>query len=137
MRSAKIIQEAFNLRSTVAVLGFALRTIGQMIEEGKLDELIKLHRSQSPRENFARNKSGRGGKEIEGNYSQNSKPNPFARPTKPEPESEKITSSEESTNEIAETNTGENLPEEPALEASLDSNDKSIEEKENKSTPNE
>ena len=33
MRSARALQEAFNLRSTVAVLGFALRTLGQMLED--------------------------------------------------------------------------------------------------------
>ena len=41
-------QEAFNLRSTVAVLGFALRTLGQMLEDGKLDSLISEYRSQNP-----------------------------------------------------------------------------------------
>ena len=30
MRSARALQEAFNLRSTVAVLGFAVRSLGQM-----------------------------------------------------------------------------------------------------------
>ena len=33
MRSARALQEAFNLRSTVAVLGFALRTLGQMLAD--------------------------------------------------------------------------------------------------------
>ena len=32
MRSARALQEAFNLRSTVAVLGFAVRSLGQMLE---------------------------------------------------------------------------------------------------------
>ena len=40
MRAARSLQEAFDLRSTVAVLGFAVRTLGQMLEEGKLEELI-------------------------------------------------------------------------------------------------
>ena len=39
IRAARVLQETFNLRSTVAVLGFALRTLAQMLEEGKLDEL--------------------------------------------------------------------------------------------------
>ena len=51
MRASRSIQEAFNLRSTVAVLGFAIRTLGQMLEEGKLDQLIAEYRSQSPRAN--------------------------------------------------------------------------------------
>ena len=49
MRSARALQEAFNLRSTVAVLGFALRTLGQMLEDGQLDELIEQQRNQAPR----------------------------------------------------------------------------------------
>ena len=47
MRASRAIQEAFNLRSTVAVLGFALRTLGQMLEDGKLDSLISEYRSQN------------------------------------------------------------------------------------------
>lgn len=46
MRSARALQEAFGLRSTVAVLGFALRTLGQQLEEGKLEELVSQHRAQ-------------------------------------------------------------------------------------------
>ena len=48
MRSARALQEAFNLRSTVAVLGFALRTLGQMLEDG---QLCLLYTSPSPRDN--------------------------------------------------------------------------------------
>jgi hypothetical protein len=62
MRSARALQEAFGLRSTVAVLGFALRTLGQQLEEGKLAELVELHRSQAP----ARGGSGDGGGRSEG-----------------------------------------------------------------------
>ena len=49
MRSARALQEAFNLRSTVAVLGFALRTLGQMLEDGQLEELIAQTVSGTPR----------------------------------------------------------------------------------------
>ncbi len=96
MRSARALQDAFNLRSTVAVLGFALRTLGQMLEEGKLDELIKEHRSQSPRKE-GRPKDSRGAAHFEGERTTSQKgarPNPFARPPKPEPsvqDSEKST----------------------------------------------
>ena len=48
MRSARALQDAFGLRSTVAVLGFALRTLGQQLEEGKLDELVAQSRAQAP-----------------------------------------------------------------------------------------
>lgn len=46
MRAARSLQEAFNLRSTVAVLGFAIRTLAQMLDEGKLAELVSQARSQ-------------------------------------------------------------------------------------------
>ena len=49
MRSARALQEALNLRSTVAVLGFAVRTLGQMLEDGKLDELVAQQRAQGNR----------------------------------------------------------------------------------------
>ena len=49
MRSVRALQEAFNLRSTVAVLGFAVRTLGQMLEDGKLDELVAQQRAQGNR----------------------------------------------------------------------------------------
>ena len=54
MRSARALQEALNLRSTVAVLGFAVRTLGQMLEEGKLEELVAEQRAQG-------NQGNRGG----------------------------------------------------------------------------
>jgi len=46
-RSALALQAAFGLRSTVSVLGFALRTLGQQLEEGKLENLVSEHRAQS------------------------------------------------------------------------------------------
>ncbi len=91
MRSARSLQEAFNLRSTVAVLGFSVRTLAQMLEEGKLDELIAQSRTQgSPGAN--RRSEGRQGSRRnrfnEDNQTTNrgeAKPNPFARPEKPQP----------------------------------------------------
>ena len=82
MRASRAIQEAFNLRSTVAVLGFALRTLGQMLEDGKLDSLISEYRSQNP--NFNRAQSESNGKKFHTNNKVTSKPDPFARPAKPE-----------------------------------------------------
>ena len=82
MRASRAIQEAFNLRSTVAVLGFALRTLGQMLEDGKLDSLISEYRSQNPNTN--RNQSESNGKKFHPNNKVTSKPDPFARPSKPE-----------------------------------------------------
>jgi hypothetical protein len=62
MRSARALQEAFGLRSTVAVLGFALRTLGQQLEEGKLEELAAQHRAQTG----SRSGSGAGSGQPEG-----------------------------------------------------------------------
>jgi hypothetical protein len=46
MKAARALQEAFGLRSPVAVLGFALRTLAQQLEEGKLDALVAQQRSE-------------------------------------------------------------------------------------------
>ena len=44
MQAARALQEAFQLRSTVAVLGFSVRTLAQMLEEGQLDALVAARR---------------------------------------------------------------------------------------------
>jgi len=81
MRAVRALQEAFNLRSTVAVLGFAVRALAQMLEEGQLTELIAQHRAQG---GGRRSEEGRG----EGNRDERNRtprPDPFARPAKPQP----------------------------------------------------
>ncbi|MFM7465975.1 MAG: hypothetical protein ACKO28_10995 [Cyanobium sp.] len=98
MRSARALQEAFGLRSTVAVLGFALRTLGQQLEEGKLDELAAQHRAQlGPRSGGGTGSArteGRqrpeGGRSAEGRWQEGrgsggraAKVDPFARPSRP------------------------------------------------------
>ena len=97
MRSARALQEAFNLRSTVAVLGFALRTLGQMLEDGQLDELIEQQRNQAPRgrrdgggrDGGGRDGGGRGRRsDDDRSGGRSSRPDPFARPAKPQPEPE-------------------------------------------------
>ena len=92
MRSARALQEAFNLRSTVAVLGFALRTLGQMLEDGQLGELIEQQRNQAPRgrrEGGGRDGGGRGRRLDDVRQGgRGSRPDPFARPSKPQPEPE-------------------------------------------------
>ena len=74
MRAARSLQEAFNLRSTVAVLGFAVRTLAQMLEDGSLENLVKEYRSQAPANDQRR---GRGNYNGENNNAINTKPNPF------------------------------------------------------------
>ena len=90
MRSARALQEAFNLRSTVAVLGFAVRSLGQMLEDGQLDTLIEQQRNQPARggrrDGGGRDGGGRGRRFDDDRGGRGSRPNPFARPAKPQPE---------------------------------------------------
>ena len=90
MRSARALQEAFNLRSTVAVLGFAIRSLGQMLEDGQLDALIEQQRNQPARggrrDGGGRDGGGRVRRFDDERSSRGSRPNPFARPSKPQPE---------------------------------------------------
>ena len=90
MRSARALQEAFNLRSTVAVLGFAVRSLGQMLEDGQLSELIEQQRNQAPRgrrDGGGRDGGGRGRRfDDDRQGGRGSRPDPFARPSRPEPE---------------------------------------------------
>ena len=88
MRAARSLQEAFNLRSTVAVLGFAVRTLAQMLEDGSLENLVNEYRSQAPANDQRRGRGNRGNYNGENNNSPNTKPNPFARPEKPVKEQE-------------------------------------------------
>ena len=87
MRSARALQEAFNLRSTVAVLGFAVRSLGQMLEDGQLDALIEQQKNQPARGAGAgRDGGGRGRRFDDERGGRGFRPNPFARPAKPQPE---------------------------------------------------
>ena len=91
MRAARAVQEAFGLRSTVAALGLSIRTVAQLLEEGKLDEVLAQHRAaggnRPPRE---RREGGRDGGRDGGRGERSergerggSRPNPFARPSRP------------------------------------------------------
>ena len=109
MRSARALQEAFNLRSTVAVLGFAVRTLGQMLNDGLLNELIEQHKSQVSRGNNRRDSGGRGRRFEQDRQSLSNrgpKPDPLARPSKPKPDqaSESILLSEEYEQEELDNN---------------------------------
>ena len=90
MRAARSLQEAFNLRSTVAVLGFAVRTLAQMLEDGNLENLVNEYRSQAPANDQRRGRGNNGNNNGENSNSVNTKPNPFARPEKPVKEEEII-----------------------------------------------
>jgi hypothetical protein len=128
MRAARALQDAFRLRSTVAVLGFAVRTLAQMLEEGKLDELVAQQRSQGgdrpPRGGGARGQ--RAGEGERGTARGQGAPriDPFARPSRPatpQPEAEESVSEEQlptTETPAAETSSEEALPE--ASEGSAD-----------------
>ena len=76
MKAVKSIQETFQLRSTVAVLGFAIRTLSEMIKDEKLIESIT--------EYAKKNKNTSQNRQSQNPYEEKTKitPDPFARPVK-------------------------------------------------------
>ena len=82
MRAARAVQEAFGLRSTVAALGLSIRTVAQLLEEGKLDEVLAQHRAaggnRPPRERREGGRDGGRGERSERGERGGSRPNPFA-----------------------------------------------------------
>ena len=76
MKSVKTIQEIFQLKSTVAVLGFSVRTLSELIKNENLKEEIikiaKINKNSFQKENH---------NEKKGTSSINAA-NPFARPEK-------------------------------------------------------
>ena len=90
MQAARALQEALGLRSTVAVLGFSLRTLAQQLEAGQLDELVAQQRAQvSERGPAVAGRGERRGPRDEnrggdgGGGNRAPRANPFARPSKP------------------------------------------------------
>ena len=106
MRSARAVQEAFGVRSTVAALGLSLRTVAQLLEEGKLDEVVAQHRA-----NAGSRPGGGGGGDRRGPRPERgerpaggNRPNPFARPARPaapEPVAEPVAEPSEAAVEAA------------------------------------
>lgn len=83
MKAARSLQEAFGLRSTVAVLGFCLRSMAQQLEEGKLEDLLAQHRSQGGKRGGERFGDRR--REREEPRGRGPRVDPFARPSRPAP----------------------------------------------------
>ena len=81
MRAARAVQEAFGLRSTVAALGLSIRTVAQLLEDGKLDEAVAQHRASGGGRPGGSER--RGPRPERGERPASSRPNPFARPAKP------------------------------------------------------
>ncbi len=96
MKAVRSIQEAFQLKSTVAVLGFSVRTLSEMIEDKDLMESIAK---------FARNNKNTSSP-SKGTTSENRSkkvvPDPFARPVKNTPSEEVQSNQEEDQEEIKE-----------------------------------
>ena len=75
MKAVKSIQETFQLRSTVAVLGFSVRTLSEMIKDekliGSIAEYAKNNKNSSPN------------RQSQNPYEEKkTAPDPFARPVK-------------------------------------------------------
>ena len=87
MKAVKSIQETFQLKSTVAVLGFSVRTLSEMIKNeqliGSITEYAKNNKNSSP------NRQTQNPNEEKTNVT----PDPFARPVK-NSSNEEIQSSE-------------------------------------------
>ncbi len=90
MQAARALQEAFGLRSTVAVLGFSLRTLADQLEKGQLEALVAEHRAQAgsrapaPRGGEPRRGGGDGQPRHVGRGGHGgARIDPFARPSRP------------------------------------------------------
>ena len=123
LRAARTIQATFQLRSTVAVLGFALRTVAQLLEQGSLAELVAQQQQENARPaREAVNRGDRGGRSERTDRAEQveraPKPDPFARPSKPaieivepvdEPvDEENVVTEAEQVSDSDENNSGEN-----------------------------
>jgi|APCry1669188879_1035177.scaffolds.fasta_scaffold21014_2 hypothetical protein len=93
LQAARALQEALGLRSTVAVLGFSLRTLAQQLEAGQLDELVASQRAQGGSsggpggggERRRERPEGRDGGRDGGRPTRGPRIDPFARPSRPAP----------------------------------------------------
>ena len=96
LQAARVLQEAFGLRSTVAVLGFALRTLAQQLEAGQLTELVAQQQAlagQRPAGTPAARAGGGGERDVRrgegrgpgagGGGGRSQRIDPFARPSRP------------------------------------------------------
>ena len=76
MKAVRSIQQAFQLKSTVAVLGFSVRTLSEMIENKDLMESITKFAKNN------KNTSSPNKAVVSENKIKNVAPDPFARPVK-------------------------------------------------------
>ena len=76
MKAAKAIQEKFQLKSTVAVLGFAVRTLSDLVKDEELKDTLDKYVMENKR--FSSNNNSKFSESEE----KISSPDPFARPVK-------------------------------------------------------
>ena len=74
MKAAKVIQEKFHLKSTVAVLGFAVRTLSELVKDEKLKDTINKYVTENKK--FSSNNHSK----IAESVKKAPSPDPFARP---------------------------------------------------------
>ena len=96
MKAVRSIQEAFQLKSTVAVLGFSVRTLSEMIENKDLMESITKFAKNN------KNTSSPSKAVVSETKSKNVAPDPFARPAKKTPSEEIQPKKEELKEELKE-----------------------------------
>ena len=76
MQAAKVIQEKFQLKSTVAVLGFAVRTLSDLVKNEELKDTLNKYVIESKR--FSSNSKLK----VSESEEKASSPDPFARPVR-------------------------------------------------------
>ena len=76
MQAAKVIQEKFQLKSTVAVLGFAVRTLSDLVKNEELKDTLNKYVIENKR--FSSNSNLKVSESEEKGLS----PDPFARPVR-------------------------------------------------------
>lgn len=119
LRAARTIQDAFQLRSTVAVMGFCLRTMAQLLEQGVLEGVTDQPRGGGRSGERGERGERRGGGAPAG---RGPRPDPFARPSRPaapvaaepelteEGEVAEVTSEVISDTEVGEASEGQDQP---------------------------
>ena len=76
MKAAKVIQEKFQLKSTVAVLGFAVRTLSELVKDEELKDTLNKYVTENKKFSFNSNLKSSESEEKA------SSPDPFARPVR-------------------------------------------------------
>ena len=79
IKAAKAIQENFKLKSTVAVLGFSVRTLSELIKDEDIKNLVSKYSQNN------KNTSNRFSNQNKNENIKDKAPDPFARPSKSKP----------------------------------------------------